>query len=73
MTREVEVCVGPTCGPLGGRETVAWLRRMRPELALKVTHCYARCQDAEPLCPCVKLDGRWLVQADRDVVKRALR
>ena len=70
---EFEVCTGGTCGPLGGKETLAWLRKRVPEAQSRVVNCFARCQETTPLCPCVKLSGTWLVQADRDVVKRALR
>ena len=77
MSIEVTVCTGPTCTSLGSGGLLAWLRSHAAardgRLTVQTRHCWSRCEQSTPLCPCVRFahDG-WLIQATRATVRTEL-
>jgi NADH:ubiquinone oxidoreductase subunit E len=77
--KEIKIifCNGPTCKPLGNWEMQSRLldyasKHDQIVLDLEEYHCFARCQELDPLCPSVQINGKWLIQADWQKVKVAL-
>jgi len=76
MAITIQICAGPECGPLGSHEMIRRLRRLpdekRRQLTITFQQCFARCQMPGTLCPCARVDGEWIVQADMAKVEAAL-
>lgn len=76
MAITIQICTGPECGPLGSHEMIRRLRRLpvekRRQLTITFQQCFARCQMPGTLCPCARVDGEWIVQADMAKVEAAL-
>ena len=76
MPINVKVCTGVTCSIRGSREILAALERMQREnrqLDVRPQNCFARCEENEDLCPCVRINDDWIEAAEAADIKSRLR
>jgi NADH:ubiquinone oxidoreductase subunit E len=76
MSIPLQVCTGPECSNLGSAEIMQFIRRLpaakRKQLDLRIQQCFSRCQQPGALCPCVRVAGDWIVQANRRKLEEKL-
>jgi hypothetical protein len=77
MPVTIQICVGPTCGPLANNLLRARLAALpaaeREQLILEPRHCFSRCKRDAGLCPTLCIDGDWHNRIDERAMLKFIR